>query len=105
MSRPTMKKVEAIMKMDRPKIRKQLRSFIDMVNYYRLIRPQRSHLSAPLYFFTLENARWNWTTECQNAFDGMRTLIAKETWLTYPYFKKPFEIHTDATKVHFVCIS
>jgi hypothetical protein len=33
--RPTMKKLESIMKIDNPNIRKQLRSFIGMVNYYR----------------------------------------------------------------------
>jgi hypothetical protein len=36
----------------------------------------------------------------------MKRLIAKETLLTYPNFKKPFEIHTDASKVQLgACIS
>jgi RNase H-like domain found in reverse transcriptase len=32
------------------------------------------------------------------AFDDIKKLIAKEALLTYPNFKKPFEIHTDASK-------
>jgi hypothetical protein len=38
----------------------------------------------------------------------MKRLIAKETLLIYPNFKKPFEIHTDASKVQlgiYACIS
>ena len=106
--RPTMKKVEAIMKIDAPTTRKQLRSFIGMVNYYRDMWPQRSHLLAPLSSLTSAKAKWNWTSECQNAFEDMKRLIAKETLLTYPNFKKPFEIHTDASKVQlgiYACIS
>ena len=42
--RPSMKKVEAIKNIAPPKTRKQLRSFIGMINYYRDMWPKRSHL-------------------------------------------------------------
>ena len=104
--RPTVKKVEAIMKIDAPKTRKQLRSFIGMVNYYRDMWPQRSHLLAPLSSLTSSTAKWDWTEQCQKAFEDMKKLIAKETLLTYPNFNKTFEIHTDASKVQLgACIS
>jgi RNase H-like domain found in reverse transcriptase len=77
-----------------------------MVIYYRDIWPQRSHLLAPLSSLTPKKSKWNWTTECQNTFDHMKRLIAKETLLTYPSFKKSFEIHMDANKVQLgACIS
>jgi RNase H-like domain found in reverse transcriptase len=106
--RPTMKKVKAIMKIDAPTTRKQLRSFIGMVNYYRVMWPQRSHLLAPLSSLSSAKAKWNWTSECHKAFEDMKRLIAKEILLTYTNFKKPFEIHTDASKVQLgvgACIS
>ena len=104
--RPTLKKVEAIMKIDAPKTRKQLRSFIGMVNYYRDMWPQTSHLLAPLCSLTSSTAKWDWTEQCQKAFEDMKKLIAKETLLTYPNFNKTFEIHTDASKVQLgACIS
>jgi hypothetical protein len=59
-----------------------------------------------LYFLTSEKDKWNRTTECQNAFEDMKRLIAKEALLAYTNFKKPFEIHTDASKVQLgACIS
>jgi RNase H-like domain found in reverse transcriptase len=77
-----------------------------MVNYYRDMWPPRSHLLAPLSSLTLAKSKWNWTSECQNAFEDMKRLIAKDTLLTYPNFKKPFEKHTDASKVQLgACIS
>ena len=54
---------------------------------------------SPLSFFTSAKAKWEWTKECQDAIDDMKKIIAKETLRTYPNFKKPFEIHTDASKV------
>jgi hypothetical protein len=104
--RPTMKKVEAIKNIATPTTRKQLRSFIGMVNYYRDMWPKRSHLLAPLSALTSSKVKWNWTKECQQAFDQMKELIARETLLTYPDFNKSFEIHTDASQVQLgACIS
>ena len=104
--RPTMKKVEAIKKIATPTTRKQLRSFIGMVNYYRDMWPKRSHLLAPLSALTSSKVKWKWTDECQLAFEQMKEMIARETLLTYPDFNKPFEIHTDASQVQLgACIS
>jgi hypothetical protein len=88
------------------KTRKQLRSFIGMVNYYRDMWPKRAHLLAPLSAMTSSQVKWNWTEECQKSFDLKKEVISKETLLTYPQFDKPFEIHTDASKVQLgACIS
>jgi transposase InsO family protein len=104
--RPSQSKVQAILQIERPKTRKQLRRFIGMVNYYRDMWPQRSHFLAPLSTLTSVKVKWKWTDEHQVAFDQMKALIAKETLLTFPDFSKEFEIHTDASKLQLgACIS
>ncbi len=40
---------------------------------------------------------WRWESIHQQAFDNIKTNIAKEVVLTYPDFTKPFEIYTDAS--------
>ena len=40
-----------------------------------------------------------WTEEHQKAFEHIKKSISRETLLVYPDFNKPFEIHTDASKV------
>jgi RNase H-like domain found in reverse transcriptase len=68
--------------------------------------PQRSHVLAPLLSLTSSTAKLDWAEQCQMAFEDMKWLIAKETFLTYPNFNKTFEIHTDASKVQLgACIS
>ena len=104
--RPSQKKVEAILQIEAPKTRKQLRRFIGMVNYYRDMWPQRSHLLAPLSSLTSSKVKWKWTTEHQESFDKMKALMAKETLVTFPDFNKEFEIHTDASALQLgACIS
>ena len=45
--RPVTKKIEAIQKLKTPTCVRQLQKFIGMINYYRDIWPQRSHILAP----------------------------------------------------------
>ena len=82
-----------------PTTKKQLQCFIGMVNYYRDMWQGRSDLLAPLSALTSKKAKWLWTDVHQASFDGMKKAIARETILAYPDFNKPFDIHTDASKV------
>src|SRR5210317_758151 len=103
---PDMKKVEAILKIDTPKARKQLRSFIGLVNYYRDLYPKRSHILAPLSSMTSAKVKWQWTETHQKPFEDMKKVVAKETLMAFPDFNKPCEIHTDASKLQLgACIS
>ena len=81
-----------------PKTKKQLRSFIGVINYYRDMWKGRSDLLAPLSAMTSKKAPWNWTPQCQKAFDEIKKVVSRETLLAYPDFNKIFEIHTDASK-------
>jgi hypothetical protein len=40
---------------------------------------------------------WRWDPIHQQAFNNVKTAIAKETVLAYPDFSKPFEIFLDAS--------
>ena len=96
---PLPDKVEAIKNIAVPKTKKQLRSFIGLINYYRDMWKQRSSILTPLSSMTSKQAKWNWSKECQKAFDTIKKLVSRETLLSYPNFNKPFVIHTDASKL------
>jgi len=46
--KPQTRKIDALSKMEPPKNRNQLRSFIGMVNYYKIMWPRRAHILKPL---------------------------------------------------------
>ena len=94
---PLSKKVKAILDIAIPKTKKQLRSFIGIVNYYRDAWIRRSHILAPLTQLTGKQTKWEWKQEHTDAFNTMKRVISKDTLLQYPDFNKKIEIHTDAS--------
>ena len=48
---------------------------------------------------TSKQAKWNWSKECEKAFDIMKKLVSRETLLSYPIFNLQFDIHTDASNL------
>ena len=96
---PMPKKVDAILQMEEPKNRKQLRGFIGLVNYYRDMWRHRSHVLAPLTQLTSKNVKWRWTVKEQYAFEEAKKIVSKEAILAFPDFTQEFVIYTDASKL------
>ena len=94
---PMPRKVDAMMRIEDPKTRKQLRAFIGMVNYYRDMWRNRSHVLAPLTSLTSTNIPWKWGEEQSKAFQEAKKILSKEVLLVFPKFDKTFTIHTDAS--------
>ena len=95
---PQPKKVEAILRLQAPKIKRQLRHFLGMVNHYRDVWRKRSHILAPLTALTSKDVPYTWGEEQQKALEEMKRVMSLETLLTFPDFTKPFHIYTDASK-------
>ena len=94
---PLKEEVEAIMRIDEPRNRKELRSFIGIVNYYRDMWIRRPHFLAPLSALTTTKTKWKWEAKHSKAFATEKKIMAKRTMLAYPDYNAPFEIHTDAS--------
>ena len=73
---PVKEKVAAIMNIDEPKNRRQLRSFIGIVNYYRDMWFRRSHILAPLAALTSNSTKWVWGPKQVAAFRMAKRVIA-----------------------------
>ncbi len=91
------KKVDAMMRLEEPKTRKQLRGFIGMINYCRDMWKHRSHVLAPLTSLTSVNVPWKWGEEQSKAFLEAKKILSKEVLLAFPVFDKPFIMHADAS--------
>jgi len=97
--KPQPRKIKAIVNMDRPRNRKELRKFIGMINYYRHMWKQRSHLLAPLTKLTSNKGQFLWKEEQQKAFDELKRVVSKEVMLSFPDYSRSegFEIYVDAS--------
>jgi hypothetical protein len=91
---PQPKKVEVIFRLTIPKTKHQLRHFLGMVNFYRNMWQMHSHLLTPLSALVSPKVKFKWRREHQDAFEQFKTLISKETLLTFPNFNEPFHIYT-----------
>jgi len=82
--KPMCDKVKTVLKIAEPKTRKELQSFIGVVNYHRDMLVRRSHALAPLAALTSKTTKWKWEPQHQKAFAMAKRIIAKETLLVYP---------------------
>ena len=97
--KPWKKKIDAILRMERPTNVTELRSFLGAVGYYHDMFPHRSHILAPLTRQTGgdKKAKIAWNDECELAFKQMKALLAEDVLLAYPDYNLPFDIYTDAS--------
>ena len=96
--KPWRKKIDAILRLQRPRKVKDLRSFIGAVTYYRTMFPKRAHILAPLTALTSQKSgNVAWSAECQHAFDTIKAILSSDVLLRYPDHNQPFHVYTDAS--------
>ena len=94
--KPWQKKVDAILHLQPPTNIKQLRSFLSMVNHYWDMWPRQTHVLVPLTELT-RKCSFHWTSECQLAFEKMKTLVSSDALLAFPDHTQPFVVKTNAS--------
>ena len=75
--KPTQSKVSAITAMPAPTCKKQVQSFIGMINYLSTFSAQLSELAELIRKLSKEKVPFNWGPEHQSAFTFMKKEIAK----------------------------
>ena len=95
--RPDLQRVEAITNMPSPKNVKELEAFIGKVNYYGKFLSNFSAKCEPLNRLRRHSVKWNWSTECQVAFDRLKADMANATTLVHFDPKLPLILATDAS--------
>ena len=59
--------------------------------------PRRSHTLTPLTILTSIKRKFEWTQFKHDAFDKIKRIVERNTYLTYPDFYETFKIHTHAS--------
>ena len=92
-------KITAVKEFPRPVDLKSLRAFLGLTSYYRRFVPRFSAVAQPLYNLTKKDALFEWTVECEEAFQRLKDLLTKAPVLAYPQFGQRFLLETDASGV------
>ncbi|KAL2235471.1 UNVERIFIED_CONTAM: Transposon Tf2-12 polyprotein [Sesamum indicum] len=91
------KKVQAIEEWRPPSDVHDLRSFLGLANYYRRFVKDYSAIARPLTNLLKMTETWNWTPQCQVAFDDLKRAMVTDPVLALPDMSKPFLVETDAS--------
>ena len=89
-------KVAKVKNWPTPHSAREVQQFLGLANYYRRFIQDFATKARPLHHLTEKSVHFRWTAECQEAFDTLRTQLVSTPILTYPNFKKPFLLDTDA---------
>ena len=97
---PCQSNVTTIVQYERPRTRKQLLTFLGMVQFYSHFVEHLAELFNPLYALTrAEHARFTWTMEAEDSFVEVKGRLANATILAHPSDSADIELVTDACEV------
>lgn len=90
--KPQVEKVKAVEIIPRPETKKQLRSFLGLIGWYRRFIPHCATVAAPLPDLTKKSNKsiQQWSEEAEQAFKALKFLICQAP---IPDFNKKFLVH------------
>ncbi len=97
--RPVQAKVFAIQQFPSPSTKKELMRFLGMVGYYRGFCANFSTVVSPLTDLLKSSVKFDWSENCQRAFENVKLLLTTAPVLAAPRLDMPFKLQADASQV------
>ena len=85
--------------MQAPKNKKELQSFLGIINYLGKFSLGTAEVCNPLQKLTLSRTMWMWNASYQQLFDKAKSLIQVEVCMKFYDDTKPLYLETDASGV------
>jgi len=89
--------VEAISKAPAPKNVTELRSFLEMINYYSKFIPNLATTLHPLHVLLRDGVKWHWSEECAKSFTKFKNHLIEAPVLVHCDPKLPVRLAGDAS--------
>lgn len=97
--KPNPEKYEVIENYPRPVNGGEAKRFVAICNFYRKFIRNFSTLTKPLTNLSRKRVVFDWTPECEQAFQTLKKTLVRGPILHYPNFKKTFIVTCDASDV------
>ena len=95
---PLPNKLDSRRHMPVPNSAKEIKQFLGLTGYYRKFVPRFADISRPLTTLTKKDAKFEWTSACQQSFELLKEALCGEPVLKYADTSKPYTLYTDASK-------
>jgi len=76
---------------------REVRSFVGLCSYYRRFVKDFARISSPLHAMTKKNASFQWSEDCQEAFEELKCALTSAPVLAMPDDASTFILDTDAS--------
>ena len=96
--KPNPEREKAVRDFPVPTSLKDVHAFVGLASYYRRFIKGFAQIAHPLHCLTRKGALFNWTEQCQGAFDQLKQRLSTSPVLCYPTVGKAFTLETDASK-------
>src|SRR5438477_1735013 len=97
-------KVQEVLGWKSPTSVTEIRSFLGLAGYYRRFILDFSKIAKPMMKLLQKEAKFNWTSDCEAAFQQLKTLLTTAPVLTQPNVAKPFDVYCDASGTGLGCV-
>lgn len=98
---PDPSKIQVLQKYPTPLNTDDVKRFVAFTNYYRRFIPRFASIAHPLNQLCKKNVTFQWSPECESAFQTLKTALTTPPILQYPDFSEnnTFVLQTDASKI------
>ena len=87
---PDPAKIQKVATWSVPSSVKEVQQFLGMASYYRRFIENFAQVAKPLHRLTERTCKFQWTDECQVAFEDLRHRLSSAPILAHPDFNRPF---------------
>ena len=94
---PVEEKINAVKKAPTPCNVSELRSFLGMVQYYHSFLPGLTTMLAPLHKLLQKGMKWEWTHDCQKAFEACKEGLTSDSLLVHYDLNRELRLACDAS--------
>ncbi|WVZ52434.1 hypothetical protein U9M48_003489 [Paspalum notatum var. saurae] len=97
-------KVEDVLNWKQPQTVTEIRSFLGLAGYYCRFVKDFSKIAKPMTALTQKNAKFAWSSNCEEAFGTLKKLLTSAPVLAQPDITKPFDVYCDASGSGLGCV-
>ena len=98
------RKVEAVLKWERPTNVTEIQSFLGLAGYYKRFIEEFSTITSPLIKLTYKEVRFVWSEKCEVSFRELKERLTSAPVLALPSMTEGFVVYNDVSKRDLGCV-